>query len=54
LKQLEARNPALVKEQAAVTAALTRIQEFVAANPDKEEDILGEEGRAALQRVLAM
>lgn len=54
LKQLEARNPALVKEQAAVTAALTRIQEFVAAHPDKEEDILGEEGKATLQRVLAM
>jgi len=37
-----------------VTAALARIQEFAAAHTEKEEDILGEEGKAALQRVLAL
>jgi len=53
-KQLEARNPALMKDQAGVSAALARVQEFAASHTDKEEDILGEEGKATLQRVLAL
>jgi len=43
-----------LKDQAGVTAALARVQEFAASHTDKEEDILGEEGKAALQRVLAL
>ena len=59
LKQLVAQNPALMKEPAAAKAALGRMTTIEetrskSAVADKEEDILGDEGRALLQQVLAL
>lgn len=53
LQQILAKHEALFKHPAEIKAALQRIQEFAAAHPEKEEDILGDDGRALLQQVLS-
>jgi hypothetical protein len=42
------QNPALIKEASAVKACLGRMREFATTHTDKEEDILGDEGKELL------
>lgn len=52
-KQLLAKNATLLAYPDKVKAVLNKIQEFASSHTEKEEDILGDEGRALFQQVIA-
>ena len=49
LQKILAKHEALFKHPDLVKAAVQRIQEFASTHTEKEEDILGDDGRALLQ-----